>query len=106
MGGCGASLGRLPPRMLPSGPCTRLFLSPWREGGVRGVSRLRKSGPPSPSHCFAMGPSSPHRGEEQLRSLALLYLGLNRCDDLLHGDLRIGFLALEIGLPDGLADEE
>src|SRR5262249_4870025 len=38
--------------------------------------------------------------------LALLQLGLDRVDDLLHGDLRIGFLALQVGFPDRLADHE
>src|SRR3984957_6640690 len=37
---------------------------------------------------------------------ALLDFGLHRVRDLLHRDLRVGLLALEIGLPDRLADDE
>src|SRR5208282_823360 len=36
----------------------------------------------------------------------LLHLGLNGLDNLRHGDLRIGLLTLEIGLPNRLADHE
>ena len=37
---------------------------------------------------------------------AALDLGVDRLDDLLHGYLRIGLFALEISLPDRLADDE
>src|ERR1700692_3391398 len=48
------------------------------------------------------GGSSPPRRERS----ALLDFGLHRVLDLLHRDLRVGLLALEIGLPDRLADDE
>src|ERR1700722_7686462 len=37
---------------------------------------------------------------------ALLDFGLHRVRDLLHRDLRVGLLALEVGLPDRLTDDE
>src|ERR1700722_8965550 len=37
---------------------------------------------------------------------ALLDFGLHRVRDLLHRDLRVELLALEVGLPDRLADDE
>src|ERR1700722_20636484 len=40
------------------------------------------------------------------RRSALLDFGLHRVLDLLHRDLRVGLLALEVGLPDRLGDDE
>src|SRR5277367_4127412 len=40
------------------------------------------------------------------RRLALLDFGLHRVLDLLHRDFRVGLLALEVSLPDRLADDK